>query len=589
MAELQRAQVDLTGLLAVLGSHLYSAPEVALRELVQNAHDSCTRRRLEDVLAEARIEVIAEPEAGLLRFIDNGAGLTREEIVRYLATLGAGYTRLLRERSDDLIGAFGLGFLTAYGVSQRVVVTTCSYQTPGETWVFTSLDGSSFTLDVGAPRPVGTEVCLHLKPDLAHLGRPERVRQLLSRYCALLQHPVLVPDRPVNADPPPWSRSLPPAALRSACLAWAERFEHRFRPLVSAPLVDLPHGAGGLFWVQDGGRYASSDNRQVSVFVRGMLVSAEAHELLPDWAGFCGAVISCDALQPTASREDIQKDTTFSDLKAGVRAALVKGLAELSRTDEASWSRILRRHNEALLGAALEEGALYAMLEGSLRVPTSEGALTVPEVHRASPQGLLLAGGESLGYEQVLYRAVGRPVIDGTRYAVVPFVRQYAAAHNIPVIELGTTAGDETLFRPASVGPGTEALLQELLGSPEVKVVAASFAPSALPVVLVPDREAALKRTLEDEKADARIASGLLGLARMYTASLEGGHLARLYVNLDNPVVARLVVARGARQRHAAVLLKSLAALSSRDRVEGATVDVLQTLQELTAALEGLL
>src|SRR5262245_9329989 len=125
---LQKTSVDLAGLMRVLGEALYSTPYVAIRELVQNAHDSCTRRRLEtrDDFAAA-ISVKLSP--GMLVIADNGAGLTDAEIRAYLATVGAGYTRTLRERGEgeELIGFFGLGFLSAFPISERVEVWTCSF------------------------------------------------------------------------------------------------------------------------------------------------------------------------------------------------------------------------------------------------------------------------------------------------------------------------------------------------------------------------------------------------------------------------------------------------------------------------------
>src|SRR5262249_37937863 len=91
--ELLRTQVDLAGLMRVLGKNRYSRPHVAIRELVQNAHDSCVRRQLEDPSEfEPSIVVVADPGKRMLTITDTGAGLTREEIVKYLATVGAGYT-----------------------------------------------------------------------------------------------------------------------------------------------------------------------------------------------------------------------------------------------------------------------------------------------------------------------------------------------------------------------------------------------------------------------------------------------------------------------------------------------------------------
>lgn len=98
-AQIRRAGVDLNGLMSVLSKHLYSTPVVALRELAQNAHDSILRRRLEqpDWQGESRVEVHADAAQGIVRIVDTGAGLTQQEIHDYLATVGVGYTRGLRQ------------------------------------------------------------------------------------------------------------------------------------------------------------------------------------------------------------------------------------------------------------------------------------------------------------------------------------------------------------------------------------------------------------------------------------------------------------------------------------------------------------
>ena len=100
MRDKQRFNLHLPGLLKVLAEHLYSTKKVGVRELIQNAHDSCVRRKIEggDPDYRPRIDVSADPARRLLVFRDNGCGLTEQEIVDYLSTIGRGYTRELRER-----------------------------------------------------------------------------------------------------------------------------------------------------------------------------------------------------------------------------------------------------------------------------------------------------------------------------------------------------------------------------------------------------------------------------------------------------------------------------------------------------------
>ena len=87
-------------------------------------------------------------------------------------------------------------------------------------------------------------------------------------------------------------------------------------------------GRQGLLWIQDGGTYGTSDNRNLSVFLRGMLLDDDARDLLPSWAGFVGGVIESNRLTPTASREDLQRDDHYAAIQHALAEALIAGLGE---------------------------------------------------------------------------------------------------------------------------------------------------------------------------------------------------------------------------------------------------------------------
>src|ERR1700686_5270361 len=100
MTERQRFNLHLPGLLKVLAEHLYSSKKVGIRELIQNAHDSCVRRKIEASEPDyrPRIDISLDIPKRLITIRDNGNGLTADEIGTYLATIGRGYTRERRER-----------------------------------------------------------------------------------------------------------------------------------------------------------------------------------------------------------------------------------------------------------------------------------------------------------------------------------------------------------------------------------------------------------------------------------------------------------------------------------------------------------
>ncbi|MCA9572548.1 MAG: ATP-binding protein, partial [Myxococcales bacterium] len=433
-----------------------------LRELVQNAHDSAVRRAVEDDHPpEPEIRVVARPDERTLRIMDNGAGLTHHEIVAYLATIGAGKTGELRAAGTDaFIGQFGLGFLSAYAVADQVVVHTTSHADPSTSHTFMSRDGQRFTLTPGPPREVGTEVLLHLKAEHARLADPDVVRGLLARYCCLLPIPVLCPH-PVNPEPPPWRRDLSeltPFRIRKLRLDFAEGHEGRFRPIATVP-VEPTAGCPiqGLLWIQDGASYASSDNRNVRLFVRGMLISEDLRDLLPRWAGFVGGVLEGDHLLPTASREDVQRDEAFGAAVRTLRETLIQGLRRLAEEDREAWAMLRLRHNEALLGASLADPRLFEVLKDCLTVPTNQEPMTLPEIRDRSEGRLVQATGVASS-GSVWFRSRSAPLIAGHRFGVAPFVARWAREEAVEVVRLGD-GSEQQLFELVDLEPEASAAL----------------------------------------------------------------------------------------------------------------------------------
>ncbi|MEV0537177.1 ATP-binding protein [Kitasatospora sp. NPDC050463] len=599
--ELRTTEVDLGGLVNVLATHLYSTPLVALRELVQNAHDSHTRRLLEDPDGVHRplIRVRADADRRTVGIEDTGAGLTEPEIHAFLATVGTGYTRMLRDLTgnQELIGAFGLGFLSAFSVADEVTVTTTSHREPLLGHRYRSFGGEQYSVERVPARPTpGTLVELSLKTEHAHLADEHALREVLGRYCVLLPIPVFVGDdeQPVNAVPVPWRQSVE-GDQHAARMRFAGAFGRRFEPLTAFPVQPVEGGsdAVGLLWVQDGGTYGSSDNRDLAVYLRGMLLAEDARDLLPGWAGFIGGVVESSRLTPTASREDLQRDEHYRALQQALADAVVEGLYETARLRPAVWRRILARHGQDLLGAALCDDRLFTLLADDVPVPTSQGDLTAGALRAAGGGAVHVALGSGGGFEEMLYRAMQVPIARGDRYAVLPFLRRYAGLRDCRIVELGSESGNRELFRdPERPLPAEEtAWLAGALADPGEQLVPARFDPPGLPLVLVPDREAELKARIEDDQADARIPSAALRLARAFTARSGGEVKARLYLNLACPAVQDLLAAyRGGHtgSATAAGLLRSLKVIMAAASAGSATGDLGGALAGIGTAVSAL-
>lgn len=593
------AGVDLNGLMQVLSKHLYSTPMVALRELVQNAHDSIVRRRIEQPtwLEEGRISVVGDRYNKQVKIIDTGAGLTEYEIHAFLATVGVGYTRQLRQKDDEtgLIGMFGLGFLSAFVLAKQVIVITTSYQDTEKTWCYRSANAEQYTVVAVGPRKIiGTEIILELKDEFLFLSAQETLNQILGRYCVLLHEPIFINDakEPINPEPPPWRKKQDdtithPLLERRKSLSFAARFERNFEPICAFPVISNGQSdAVGMLWIQDGATYGTSDNRNISVFLRGMLLDDDARDLLPSWAGFIGGVIESNCLVPTASRETLQKDVNYYAVQHALNESLITGLAAIAEKQPEAWRRVLKRHNEALLGASLCDERLFQLLMDTIRIPTSQGDLVASAL--VSNRALHVMLGSRGGFEDTLFRALQVPVALGDRYAVVPFLRRYALTKKIKLIELGTEKGNQQLFSLADLPDGDIAWLTKQLADGE-DIVIARFMPIELPFVVVIDREAELKKRLEEDEADKKISQAALRLARQFTAQITTKSTVKLYVNLNNQAIIDLLEAFHQDHPQASqgvMLLKSLKIIMSGRDNQNQMLSLNQALTDFTQAVQ---
>ena len=396
-AEYKHTSVDVTGLLKVLGESLYSRPEVAVRELIQNASDATARRRLQgDKAFTPRINVECVPDTETLIISDNGSGLTAGEIDNFLARIGSGFTRTLRSKTEDgqLIGAFGLGFLTAYMIGERVEVRTTSMTGPA--CRFVSENGERYIVSEMEPGEIGSKVVIRLKEKYNYLSDPGGLYDVITEYCRLMQVDIHLQGshEPINIDPP-WrveAANEPLIRLQRRRTEFAKQIEPEFEPICTIPITS---GSGqGLLWVHDRSTYGGADNRWMQIYIRGMMVARNKHDFLPGWAGFVSGIYDAPDLSPTASREDVIQDQAYLTAKSTATQALMSGLADIARDQPEIWRMILRRHNEALLGAAISDINLFEAIHQDVTLPTSDGDLRLQEIAARSPDGLAIAFNE---------------------------------------------------------------------------------------------------------------------------------------------------------------------------------------------------
>jgi molecular chaperone HtpG len=230
-------------------------------------------------------------------------------------------------------------------------------------------------------------------------------------------------------------------------MKFAELFENNFNPICVIPInKDNAAGVNGLIWIQDASGYATSDYRNVSVFIRNMHISQKERELLPLWAGFVGCVLESESLTPTASRESIQTDDAYYKLQYILRETLIEGLKQIANNEPETRIRILLRYIEALMGAALNDDGLFDVLSDVIKVPTNMGEMTLPALLKQSERRIYLRLEDKNSYEDILFKTRMIPVVSGFMFAGAGFCQKYATHFNLKVVHLGTKAGGRRDF-----------------------------------------------------------------------------------------------------------------------------------------------
>ena len=192
--------IDSDNLFPIIKKWLYSDHDIFYRELISNGCDAITKLKKLDMMGEyslpadykAKIQVIVNPEEKTLKFIDNGLGMTAEEVEEYINQIAfSGATDFIekykdKSTDDQIIGHFGLGFYSAFMVADEVTIDTLSYK-EGAAPVHWSCDGGTeFDMVDGDKDEVGTEITLYLNEDCLEFANEYRAREVIEKYCSFM-------------------------------------------------------------------------------------------------------------------------------------------------------------------------------------------------------------------------------------------------------------------------------------------------------------------------------------------------------------------------------------------------------------------
>lgn len=366
-------QVNLQGLIDLLSNHLYSDPGVFIRELLQNGVDAIRARSRNGEPFEGKVTVEVFG-SHTLSFHDNGCGLTAEQIDLFLARIGSTTKREELDAGDDFIGQFGVGLLSCFVVSDEIVLITRSMQEgePPLEWRGKP-DGTYQIKRLSRQVPVGTTVYLKAKPEYETFFEFYEVQDLLRKYGRFLPIPIHLTegkhDARVNESLPPWQLD------KQAAIQYVEETTYA-KPMDIIPLRSAIGGVEGIAYILP---YSVSlhEEKKHHVYLKHMLLSDKANNILPSWAFFVNAILNTDSLKPTASREMFRENDLFYHVQEELGQCIKQYLIALAGTDAELFKRIVLVHYASLKAMAVEDEELYELFIRHLSFETSFGDMEV--------------------------------------------------------------------------------------------------------------------------------------------------------------------------------------------------------------------
>jgi len=567
--------INVPGVIRTLGESLYSDPSVSVRELIQNANDTCIVRQAEDPNAPPpEIHIRYDPYKRILVVEDNGAGMTEEEVQEFLTVIGSSHTDEVRQRletmgerslAERLIGRFGLGLLSAFIIGDKIEFVTRSYKEGAEAIWWECAGEQEYQMgpaDKGKRETPGTTVTVAIKPKHIGLLREDKLTELIHLFADLLTIPIYLDPipRPVNVMNAPWDMEATEKEYREYLTA---RYPNESILSIIPVKIEEDGGAfkvGGVLFVPKQPYFIVREHGDLIVYVRRMYVCRDERSLLPDWAKFVKGVIETPNLRETTSREAIRRDENFERVQKALGRVILDYLTQISEQDPRMFKEIVTNHNLVIKAWAVASDELFDRIKDIVLFTTDAGQLNLQryfEVSRyskgARPAGtngdkryifyFTTPGG--VGQHAMLFAAKGLRVIDAQHFPDEPFLQKYAAKHDDVVLRK-LDVGGEFIFEELPRKENKWLELEETYLHLRIDAKVVQFVPENIPAVLIFPETEDVDDQVDTLLNDPNLSAPLKNLVRqMYEdrkkerrGKVSAGGV--LYVNANNPVVQQL-------------------------------------------------
>jgi molecular chaperone HtpG len=338
--------VNTGNIFPIIKKSLYSNQEVFLRELVSNAVDATQKLNALASIGEFKgetgdtsVRVKIDKEKKTITISDRGIGMTGEEIDKYINQIAfSGATEFMeqyREKTDsNMIGAFGLGFYSAFMVADSVEIDSLSFK-DGAAPVRWTCDGSTeFEIGSGQRTDRGSDVILHVSEDALDYLETWKLREILRKYCRFLPVPIQLEEEVINATVPLWTKK--PLELGEEDY---QKFYEELYPLAEKPLfhihlnVDYPFNLTGILYFPKLKAEFEPSRNKIQLYSRQVFITDSVEDIVPDYLRLLHGVLDSPDIPLNVSRSFLQTDSNVRKINSHISKKVADKLAEMYRDD----------------------------------------------------------------------------------------------------------------------------------------------------------------------------------------------------------------------------------------------------------------
>ena len=365
--------INSDNIFPIIKKWLYSDHDIFYRELISNGCDAITKLKKLDMMGEytlpdefkGKIQVIVNPKDKTLKFIDNGLGMTADEVEEYINQIAfSGATDFIEKykdktNEDQIIGHFGLGFYSAFMVADEVHIDTLSYKDGAKAVHWECDGGTEFTMDDGDKAEVGTEITLFLNEDCLKFCNEYEAREVIKKYCSFMPYEIYLSKAEeetevvaegeedkkkepelLNDTNPLWAKH-PNECTKEEYLEFYRKVFHDYKePLFWIHLnMDYPFNLKGILYFPKINTEYESIEGTIKLYNNQVFIADNIKEVIPEFLMLLKGVIDCPDLPLNVSRSALQNDGFVKKISDYISKKVADKLAGMCKTEKEEYEK----------------------------------------------------------------------------------------------------------------------------------------------------------------------------------------------------------------------------------------------------------